>query len=129
MGIIQGDLAGNGNYGGFNPVQLFAGEKQVTTNHAAVKRNQTLAKFTVVAYDTSGLLVPWAPAATDSTAVIAGVLAQPITTGATDDTQMCPFYDGGVFNFELAVFANGVTLAQVKAAQAGKTLTFEKLYG
>lgn len=129
MGTLNNDLAAGGNFGGFNPVQVFSGEKMVTTSHAAVKRNQTLAKYTLVAYDPTGLLVPWAPAAADSTAVIAGVLAQPITTGATDDTQSCPFFDGGVFNVELAVMPGGVTLAQLKAAQAGKTLTFEKLYG
>lgn len=129
MGTFKNDLAGNGNLGGYNPVQLFAGEKKITTSFAPVKQAQTLAQYTVVAYDVNGLLVPWAPAASDSTAVIAGVLAQPITSGATDNTQNGQFYDGGCFNFELAVFPGGVTLAKAKAVQAGKTLTFEKLYG
>jgi hypothetical protein len=129
MGSFNNDLAANGNLGGFNPVQLFSGEKPVTTNHAAMLRNQTFAKFTVVAYSAAGLLVPWAPAAADSSAIIAGVIAQPIASGATDDTVMAQFYDGGVFNYELAVFVNAATLQKVKAAQAGRTLQFEKLYG
>lgn len=129
MGSFNNDLAANGNLGGFNPVQLFTGERDVTSNHAAMLRNQTFARFLVVAYNAAGLLVPWAPAAVDSSAIIAGVISQPVASGATDDTVMAQFYDGGVFNFELAVFPGGVTLQQVKAATAGKTLTFEKLYG
>lgn len=129
MNTFPDDGAASGNFGSILPIQIFAGQKPVTTSHAKVLRNQTLAKYTVVAFTPAGLLTPWAPAAVDSTAVIAGVLAQPVVTGATDDTVSAPYYDGGCFNFDLMTFAAGVTLAQVKAAQAGKTVTFEKLAG
>lgn len=126
---FNNDLAASGNFGSILPIQLFAGDKPVSTSNGLVKRNQTLAKFTVVAYDPTNLLVPWNPAGADSTKNIVGVTCQPIVTGATDDTQSISFYDACCFNFDLATFPGGVTLAQVKAAQAGKTLTFEKLYG
>lgn len=127
---MQGnDLAANGSFGSFNPVQIFAGEMDVITDHGTVAAATTIEKFRVLAYDVNGNLVPWAPAAGDSTNKIVGIAAQPITTGAGDTTQSVPFWKGGCFNFDNLVKPAGVTLQQMKALLALTTLGVEKLFG
>lgn len=95
------DLAGNGTLGSYDEEQLYSGEADIVTDSAMAAEEQNLAKYTVVAKDADGALVPWAPAAVDETAVAVGILAQPVDTTAATGTGVAtsvPFFIGGVFN-------------------------------
>lgn len=123
------DLAANGSFGTFNPVQIFSGEMDIITDHGTVAAATTLEKFRVLAYDVNGNLTAWVPGAADSTNKIVGIAAQPITTAAGDTAQSIPFWKGGCFNFDLLVKPAGVTVQQMKALLALTTLGVEKLFG
>jgi hypothetical protein len=122
------ELAGSGTEGSYVPFQLFAGEKDVTTDHGNVAINTTLPKYQVIAFDTSGNIVKHAPAASDSTNKAIGVLAQPIVTGST--VASAPYYTAGFFNHDALVWAAATdTLAERKAAFVGTEIQIGTLYG
>lgn len=122
-------IAGNTTEDPFVPFELFAGEKEVVTNRGTVALSQTLKQFQVVAFDASGNLVAHAPAATDGTQIVVGVMAQAITTTASA-TGDAPYYVSGFFNHEaLAWDASLTTLAARRAAVVGSGIQVGALYG
>ena len=122
------DLAGNGTLGSYTPFQLFAGEKEIVTDHDPVAPNTTIAKYQVLAKNADGQLVPHNPAATDGTEKAVGVATQPITTGAT--AASIGYYVSAFFNHEALVWdASLTTLAARKAAFAGTEIRVGTLYG
>lgn len=125
------DLAGNGTLGTFDDVQLYSGEADIVTDSALVADEQNLAKYTVVAKNAAGELVPWAPAAVDTTAVAVGILAQAMdTTDATGTSEAtdCPFFIGGVFNPLALVWPVAAdTLAERVAAFQNTNISIRRL--
>ena len=116
------DLVGGlENVGSFEPLQLWAGEMPIITDHGTAKDGTTLAKYAVVAKDADGFLVAHNPAGTGgtaSTAVAIGITAQPVAaSGANVDV---PIFVGGYFNHEALVWnASTDTLAERVAVFAG----------
>jgi hypothetical protein len=108
------DLAGGiTELGTHEPLQLFAGEMPVFTDHGTAEDGTTLAKYTVVQRDADGFLIAW----DGTTGVVAGITAQPVAaSGANVDV---PIYTGGFFNHEALVWPPAVdTLAERRAAFA-----------
>jgi hypothetical protein len=122
------DLAGNGSYGGYTPFQLFAGEKEIVTNHDPVAPNTAIQKYQVIAKNAAGQIVPHNPAAADTTKVAIGVAAQPLASTAS--AVSIPYYVSAFFNHEALVWdATLTTLAQRKAAFQGTEIQIGSLYG
>lgn len=140
------DLAASGTYGGYTPLQLFAGESDIVTSPGIVKANQNLAKYTVVAKDVNNKLVPYAPATAD-VAVVGGATSQTAkapetravgilctaidtTSGGTNADTSVSMYVGGVFNHAALVWpAAAGTLALRKAAFDRTNITIEQVLG
>lgn len=98
--------AGNAAEGAYVPFQLFTAEDEIKTGAATVLTNQTMAVFTIVAFNAANKLVPWAPAAMDVTNKPVGVMACDVNTtntGTNADTIL-PFYEGGCFNPDALVW-------------------------
>lgn len=116
------DLVGGiESVGSFEPLQLWAGEMPIITDHGTAKDGTTLAKYAVVARDAQGFLVAHDPAGTAGTAsnaIAVGILAQPVAaSGANVDV---PMFVGGFFNHEALVWnAATDTLAERVAVFAG----------
>lgn len=120
--------AGSGTQGSYVPFQLFAGEKEIVTNHGPVAPNLVMKQFEVVAMNATGQLIKLDPAAADSAAVAVGVMAQAITTTAA--AVPAPYYVSGFFNHEALVWpATLTTLAMRKLALVGSELQTDALYG
>lgn len=123
------DLAGNGTRGSVEPFQLFAGEKEIVTAHDPVAASTVIAKYEVIARNSSGELVPYDAAGTDGEDKAIGIAAQPVTTDAST-VQSLPYYVSGFFNHEALVWPDGVTtLAQRKALFVGTEIQIGSLYG
>jgi hypothetical protein len=108
------DLAGGiTELGTHEPLQLFAGEMPVFTDHGTAESGTTLAKYTVVQRDSDGFLIAW----NGTDGVIVGITAQPVAAvGANVDV---PIFTGGFFNHEVLVWPAAVdTLAERRAAFA-----------
>ena len=132
-------LAGFRTVGNFQPIQLYAGEKQVVTTQGVLTSGQKVGqlnardetfKFPVVAL-VGGKFVKWNQAGNDGSQIIAGVLPHALDASATGynadvDT---PVIVEAVLNFE-ALDIGAVTYAQLRAAaQApGVAIVFQKLY-
>lgn len=123
------DLAGNGTRGSVEPFQLFAGEKEIVTAHDPVAASTEIAKYEVIARNTSGELVPYDADGEDGEDKAIGIAAQPIKTDAVT-VQSLPYYVSGFFNHEALVWPAGVTtLAQRKALFVGTEIQIGSLYG
>ena len=90
--------------GSFTPTQLFTAEDEIKTAPGLVLTGQNLAFGTIVAFNAADKLVPWAPAAMDTTAVPVGVIATAINTTAPAGDRQAEFYEGGCFNPDLLVW-------------------------
>ena len=135
---MANELASSGTYGLLNPVQLFAGEKEVVTTHDLVAVSQDLAQYQVVAKNADGDLVAHDPDAVtgspgsevpapESKAV--GVLAVAVKTDGTTK-QSAPYFVSAFFNHEVLVWdADLDTLAKRKAAFVGTEIQVGTLYG
>lgn len=135
-------LAGYETVGRFEPIQLYAGEKQpVTTQGTAASghifgklndRRETY-RFAIVA-EVAGALVPWNSAANTGAEIIKGVLPHYLDTSATGHNADVdtPLIVEAVLNFEamdLAAFDTAAYRALRAAKQApGTAITFQKLY-
>lgn len=103
------------------PFQLWAGESDLVTSQGTAGAD--LAQFTVIARATSGKVVAWAPAATDSTAKAIGFLAQPAVNNGP-----AVFYTGGVPNHKALIWPSGVTTLDArKAAFDGTNITISAI--
>lgn len=123
------DLAGSRTATPFVPFQLFAGEKEIVTNHGPVAASQNLAKYQVVAKNANGQLVAHDPSKSDGTEVAVGIMCQPITTEAGENPS-APYYVSGFFNAEALVWhASTDTLVKQQAAFAGTEIEIGTLYG
>lgn len=135
---MANELAGSGTYGPTNPVQLFAGEKEVVTTHDLVAVSQDLVQYQVVAKNAAGDIVAHDPDAVtgevgsevpapQSKAV--GVMAVAVKTSATDK-QSAPYFVSAFFNHEVLVWDASIdTLAKRKAAFVGTEIQVGTLYG
>lgn len=109
-GYSNADWLANANHaeGSYSPTQLFTAEDDIKTGAATVLTGQVMAVLTIVAFNAANKLVPWAPAAMDSTAKPVGVMACDVNTGAanggTNADTILPFYEGGCFNPDLLVW-------------------------
>ncbi|AEY69573.1 decorator protein [Burkholderia phage vB_BceS_AH2] len=122
------DLAGNGTLGSYTPFQLWAGEKEIVTDHDPVAPNTTIAKYQVLAKNAAGQLVPHDPTASDETAKAVGVATQPIKTGAA--AASIGYYVSAFLNHEALVWhASLDTLAKRKAAFVGTEIRVGALRG
>lgn len=135
-------LAGYETVGRFEPIQLYAGEKQpVTTQGTAASghifgklndRRETY-RFAIVA-EVAGELVPFDAAGADGSEIIKGVLPHYLDTSATGHNADVdtPIIVEAVLNFEamdLEDFEDADYRALRSAAQApGTAITFQKLY-
>lgn len=96
--------AGITDEGSFTPTQLFTAEDEIKTKPAMVLTGQDLAFGTLVAYNTANKIVPWAPAAVDSTAKCVGALATAINTTSPAGDRHAEIYVGGCFNPDLLIW-------------------------
>ena len=132
-------LAGFETVGTYEPIQLYAGEKQPVTTQAVLTSGQKVGqlnargetyKFPVVAL-VGGKLVKWNQAGNDGSQIIAGVLPHALDASATgyNADVNTPVIVEAVLNFEAMDIGN-VTYAQLRAAaQApGVAIVFQKLY-
>ena len=71
----------------------------------------TLARGTIVAKDANGLIVPYAPAATDTTATPVGVLTEDVDT--TAETSVNVLVHGIVYDARLIVSGGSVAAADL----------------
>lgn len=131
-------LAGFETIGTYEPIQLYAGEKQPVTTQGVLSSGQKVGqlnargetyKFPIVA-EVGGELVEWNPAGADGSEIIKGVLPHALDASATGynadvDT---PVIVEAVLNFE--AMDTDQTYAEMRAAaQApGTAITFQKLY-
>jgi hypothetical protein len=88
----------------FVPTQLFTAEDEIKTAPGIVLTGQNLAVLTIVAMNDAGKIVPWAPAATDGTEDVVGILATAINTTSPAGDRHAEFYEGGCFNPDLLVW-------------------------
>jgi len=131
-------LAGYETVGTFEPIQLYAGERQVVTTQGVLAagekvgllnaRNETY-KFGLVA-EVDGKLVAFDPAGADGSEVLKGVLPHALDASATGynaDVDTSVIIDA-VLNFEaMDTAADYATLRAVEQAP-GTNITFQKLY-
>lgn len=122
------DLAAGGLVGSLNPIQVYAGDIPVVSRGEIYEGGQTIKQYTVMARNAAGNLVPWVKAAEDTTAIIAGIAAQPITTAAATPASG-PTFIGGFFNFEILVKPAGTVLLDMKKALDGSILQVGVLTG
>lgn len=124
--------------GTFEPIQLYAGEKQVVTTQGVVAAGNKIGKlnardetykFGLVA-EVGGKLVPFNDAGADGSEVIKGVLPHAIDTSATGhnaDTDS-PIIVEAVLNFEAMDTALDYATLRAAAQAPGTAITFQKLY-
>lgn len=123
-------LAGYENVGRYEPIQLYAGEKQPVTTQGVLTggsnvgqlnaRNETF-KFALVS-EVAGKLVEF-----DGTAPLKGILPHALDLTGVGDTDT-PLFVEGVFNFE--AMDTALTYAAIRAVEQapGTAITFQKLY-
>ena len=125
---VNGDLAAGGSFGSLNPIHVYAGDIDVVSRSETYEGGLTVKQYTVMARNAAGNLVPWVKGATDTTAVIVGIAAQPITTEAATPAPG-PTFIGGFFNFDILVKPAGTVLLDMKKALDGKILQVGILKG
>ncbi len=102
--------------GSFSPTQLFTAEDEIKTQPAIVLTGQVLVFATIVAYDAANKIVPWAPAAVDTTAIPVGVIATGINTTAPAGDRHAEIYVGGCFNPDLLIWPAALDTYAERAA-------------
>lgn len=117
-------MAGNDN-ASFSPTQLFAGESKIVTNTYMAADTLVLAANSIVAFDASGNLIEWVPAANDVTGDAVGITCEAIDN--TDGAKSQPIYVGGYFNTDALVWPDGTTDAQKKDAFIGSQINHRNL--
>lgn len=114
------------SFDSYTPLQLFSGDRDVTTNTGTLVSGQNLAQYAVVARDTGGKLTAHVPAAVDSTANAVGILCDAVNATAGD--RSCRFYDGGSFNPAALVWhVDSNTVAEQIAAFDGTAIQIRTL--
>jgi hypothetical protein len=118
MPIVDKDLAaGVDVVGSTDPIQLFAGDKEIVTddNYVVANGQGVLPKYSVVAILTSsGKLVKHVPGASDGSQIAVGITTQKVD--ATSADAKVAIYKSGFFNhLALTWHANTNTLALRKA--------------
>jgi hypothetical protein len=122
------DLAAGGSMGSLNPIEVYAGDIDIESRGEIYEGGQTIAQYTVMARNAAGNLVPWVKGASDTTAVIVGIAAQPLVTAAATPASG-PTFIGGFFNFNILVKPVGTTLLDMKKALDGRILQVGVLTG
>lgn len=125
----------------FTPTNIFAGSTPPRTTQMTVKRNQTIAQFTVLALDDSGYLVPLSQtdtvnavdSGTDTVAIpgperkAVAISAYAIETASGAESVHSVYVEGD-FNHEALVWPAATdTFAERVAAFAGTPITVRKL--
>jgi len=119
--------------GSFQPIQLYAGEKQVVTTQGTLKagqkvgrlnaRNETF-KFGIVQQDADAGLIAYAGGAAKPYGILPHALDTTATGyGAAVDT---PVIVEAIINFE--ALDTAMTYAECQVAFAGSGITIQKLY-
>lgn len=123
MASIPDRLAGNGDLGSWEPLQLFAGESDIVTDGGEVAA--AFAVYQVIAKDASGKLIPFDPTDAESPAATAvGIANEAGVVGSN-----APYYIGGVFNHEALVWPASVgTLAKRQAVFERTNIHIGNLY-
>lgn len=107
--------------GSISAVQLFTAEDEIKTKPAMVLTGQNLAFGTIVAYNAADKIVPWAPAASDTTAKPVGVIATAInTTAPVAGDAHAEIYVGGCFNPDLLIWPAALDTYLERAAALDK---------
>lgn len=110
----------------FTPLQLFSGDRKVTTNTGTLVTGQDLAQYAVIARRTDGKFTAHVPAAVDSTARAVGILCDAVD--ATSADKGIRYYDGGTFNPAALVWhADSNTIAERIAAFDGTAIQIREL--
>ena len=124
---MAGILASGPELGTYTPPQPFAGDGAVRTKTGSFAASLTLAALTVIARNTStGKLVAWDPAGSNSTNIAVGITTEAIDTTAGADTK--PYYISGDFNIAALVWPTA-TDAQKEAAFDRTPITVRTLAG
>jgi hypothetical protein len=126
--MADNELAGDGDLGGFQPENLWAGDKPVSSTRGVIAAGLDFVKFEVVAKNAAGLLVKLTQATGTVTDKAEGVL--PHAVNATLGAEETPYWDGGCFNHEKLVWPAAIdTLAERQAAFAlgNRDVTVEKM--
>jgi len=136
MAIYDYALAGSGDLGSLTNPQWITGEMDIATAPFTVAAGQVLDKYTVLARNTAGAMVPLDTTQTDGRQNAVCVLlhalnttAAPATTplgvalpvggGAADTITEC--YTAGVFNPDLAVWPATLTTVISRVRQFDRT--------
>src|ERR1700751_6134530 len=123
---VNGDLAAGGSFGSLNPIEVYAGDMDVVSRSDIFEGGLTIAQYKVLARNAAGNLIAWVKGANDTTGVIVGIAAQPITTAAATPAPG-PVFIGGYFNFDILVKPAGTVLLDMKKAFDGKILQVGQL--
>lgn len=97
------------------PVQLFAGSREIATNRAPVANGLVFAQYEVISI-VGGEIVKFNPAASNGSEVAQGIIVNAVDTSGTGVTgQQSAYYTAGDFNHAALVWPVAVaTLAQRK---------------
>lgn len=109
-------LAGfNASAGSNTDPDLFAGESPVVTTSLPLAASTAVARYQVLAKNSSGNLVLHAPAATDGTEIAICIAVEAVASSGS--VQNIPVFTAGFFNHEMLVWhADTNTLAERRAA-------------
>lgn len=112
--------AGGQNEGSSSQTIVFTAEDDIKTQSAIALTGQVLAFGTIVAYNPADKLVPWAPAAADSTARPVGVIATAINTTNPAGDRHTEIYVGGCFNPDVLIWPAALDTYAERAAALNK---------
>lgn len=107
------DLAGDTTLGTLTPVQLYAGEAPIISNHITAASGVAFGKYEVYAMDATGKAIKYDPTATAGTAptFAKGIFAQAIAAGAVG-----PVFEAGAFNHAALTWHASLTTFDARRA-------------
>lgn len=111
---MSGILA-SGESSSYSQPQLFAGDGKVRTRSGQFATGQTIAAITPIArISATGLIVPWAPGASDGSQLAIGLTCEAVVT--TGGAAAHGYYIGGDFNNARVQWPGGATDIQKAVA-------------
>lgn len=137
MAITDYALAGNDTLGSYAPSQLISGEMDIVTKRHLIAAGQVLDKYTVLARNAAGALVPLDTTQTDGRQNALAIIMTAINTtaaaattplgvalpanpaGAVDTYDEC--YTGGCFNPDMLVWPAAITTPTARARVFDRT--------
>lgn len=136
MAIYDYALAGNDTLGTYAPNQLISGESDIVTGPGLIAAGQVLDKYTVMARNVAGALVPLDTTQTDGRQLAVCILMTAINTTAAPATTtlgvslpvgsgavdtLDETYTGGVFNPDMLVWPAAVSTLPARIRQFDRT--------